>query len=61
MVNVYINYEKKFAFVEFRTVEETSNAMGLDGIMFEGVSVCARHAHIFAQFGSATCPCLTID
>ena len=39
MVNVYINYEKKFAFVEFRTVEETSNAMGLDGIMFEGVSV----------------------
>jgi hypothetical protein len=41
VVNVYINYEKKFAFVEFRTVEETSNAMGLDGIMFEGVSVCA--------------------
>jgi len=39
VVNVYINYEKKFAFVEFRTVEETSNAMGLDGIMFEGVSV----------------------
>ena len=39
MVNVYINYEKKFAFVEFRTVEETSNAMALDGIMFEGVSV----------------------
>lgn len=39
VVNVYINYEKKFAFVEFRTVEETSNAMALDGIMFEGVSV----------------------
>lgn len=35
VVNVYINYEKKFAFVEFRTVEETSNAMALDGIMFE--------------------------
>ena len=42
MVNVYINYEKKFAFVEFRTVEETSNAMGLDGIMFEGVSVSVQ-------------------
>ena len=41
VVNVYINYEKKFAFVEFRTVEETSNAMALDGIMFEGVSVRA--------------------
>lgn len=33
VVNVYINQEKKFAFVEFRTVEETSNAMALDGIM----------------------------
>lgn len=36
VVNVYLNYEKKFAFVEFRTVEEASNAMALDGIMFEG-------------------------
>mgnify|MGYP002775222881 FL=1 len=35
MVNVYINHEKKFAFVEMRTVEEASNAMALDGIMFE--------------------------
>ena len=35
MVNVYINHEKKFAFVEMRTVEEASNAMALDGIIFE--------------------------
>ena len=35
MVNVYINHEKKFAFVEMRTVEEASNAMALDGIVFE--------------------------
>ena len=26
MVNVYINYEKKFAFVEFRTGEPTHDA-----------------------------------
>ncbi|KFM28314.1 Splicing factor U2af large subunit A [Auxenochlorella protothecoides] len=38
VVNVYINFEKKFAFVELRTVEETSNAMALDGIMYEGVT-----------------------
>ena len=44
-MNVYINYEKKFAFVEFRTVEETSNAMALDGIMFEGVSVRLPPSH----------------
>ncbi|KAG0610469.1 hypothetical protein M758_7G068200 [Ceratodon purpureus] len=39
VVNVYINQEKKFAFVEMRTVEEASNAMALNGIIFEGVSV----------------------
>ncbi|XP_057825484.2 splicing factor U2af large subunit B isoform X4 [Cryptomeria japonica] len=42
VVNVYINHEKKFAFVEMRTVEEASNAMALDGIMFESVSVRVR-------------------
>lgn len=39
VVNVYINHEKKFAFVEMRTVEEASNAMALDGIIFEA-STC---------------------
>ncbi|XP_002988368.2 splicing factor U2af large subunit B isoform X1 [Selaginella moellendorffii] len=42
VVNVYINQEKKFAFVEMRTVEEASNAMALDGISFQGVSVRVR-------------------
>ncbi|CAA7022177.1 unnamed protein product [Microthlaspi erraticum] len=42
VVNVYINYEKKFAFVEMRTVEEASNAMSLDGIIFEGAPVKVR-------------------
>jgi splicing factor U2AF subunit len=42
VVNVYINAEKKFAFVELRTVEECSNATSLDGVMFEGVAVRVR-------------------
>ncbi|KAJ4703450.1 U2 snRNP auxiliary factor large subunit [Melia azedarach] len=42
VVNVYINHEKKFAFVEMRTVEEASNAMALDGIIFEGTAVRVR-------------------
>lgn len=42
VVNVYINHEKKFAFVEMRTVEEASNAMALDGIVFEGLAVRVR-------------------
>jgi len=54
VVNVYINAEKKFAFVEFRTVEETSNAMALDGIMFEGVSVRVRRPNDYNPAMAAT-------
>ncbi|XP_057517690.1 splicing factor U2af large subunit A-like isoform X2 [Amaranthus tricolor] len=42
VVNVYINHEKKFAFVEMRSVEEASNGMALDGIIFEGTPVKVR-------------------
>ncbi|XP_020530266.1 splicing factor U2af large subunit B isoform X2 [Amborella trichopoda] len=42
VVNVYINHEKKFAFVEMRSIEEASNAMALDGILFEGAPVKVR-------------------
>lgn len=38
VVNVYINQEKRFAFVEMRTVEEASNAMALDGIIYEVIT-----------------------
>ncbi|GFH05877.1 U2 snRNP auxiliary factor large subunit, partial [Haematococcus lacustris] len=53
VVNVYINKEKNFAFVEFRTVEETSNAMALDGIMFEGVSVRVRRPNDYNPAAAA--------
>ncbi|CAD7696278.1 unnamed protein product [Ostreobium quekettii] len=53
VVNVYINREKNFAFVEFRTVEETSNAMALDGIMFEGVSVRVRRPNDYNPAAAA--------
>ncbi|KAL6222724.1 hypothetical protein ACLB2K_006115 [Fragaria x ananassa] len=36
VVNVNINHERNFALVEMRSVEEASNAMALDGIVFEG-------------------------
>ena len=44
VLNVYINHDKKFAFVEMRSVEEASNAMALDGIMFEGAPVKLRRS-----------------
>lgn len=48
MVNVYINQEKKFAFVELRTVEETSNAMALDGVNFD---VSSSQVPLFSTLG----------
>ncbi|KAK7268275.1 hypothetical protein RIF29_20971 [Crotalaria pallida] len=39
VVDVNINHDKKFALVEMRSVEEASNAMALDGIIFEGTPV----------------------
>jgi len=42
VVNSYINVEKKFSFVEFRSVEETSNALALDGVVIDGVGFRAR-------------------
>lgn len=66
VVNVYINHEKKFAFVEMRSVEEASNAMALDGIIFEGVSVRVRrptdyNPSLAAALGpSQPSPCLNL-
>jgi len=37
-----MNREQRFALVEFRLTEEASNAMALDGILFEGVPVKVR-------------------
>ncbi|OEL29679.1 Splicing factor U2af large subunit B [Dichanthelium oligosanthes] len=42
VLNVYMNHERRFALVEMRLVEEASNAMALDGILFEGVPVNIR-------------------
>ena len=42
VLNVYINPEKRFAFVEFRAVAEASNAMALNGTLFRGVELIVR-------------------
>ncbi|KAJ7562568.1 hypothetical protein O6H91_03G074700 [Diphasiastrum complanatum] len=55
VVNVYINQEKRFAFVEMRTVEEASNAMALDGIVYEGgVAVRVRRPSDYNPSMAAT-------
>ncbi|CAN6210427.1 unnamed protein product [Urochloa humidicola] len=40
--DVDMNHERRFAFVEMRLVEEASNAMALDGILFEGAPLIIR-------------------
>jgi splicing factor U2AF subunit len=32
VIGCYLNMDKRFAFVEFRNVEEASNAMAFDGV-----------------------------
>ncbi|GKC37823.1 splicing factor U2af large subunit B isoform X3, partial [Tanacetum coccineum] len=54
VVNVYINHEKKFAFVEMRSVEEASNAIALDGIMFEGAPVKVKRPSDYNKSLAAT-------
>ena len=42
VLSVYINREKQFAFIEFRTIEEASNAMALDGVVMGGSQLRVR-------------------
>lgn len=42
VVSTYINREKQFAFVEFRTVEEASNCLAFDGILWQGSALRVR-------------------
>ncbi|KAL6757477.1 hypothetical protein V8C86DRAFT_2623885 [Haematococcus lacustris] len=45
VISVFMNMAKRFAFVEFRNVEEASNAMALDGIMCQGEVLKVRRPH----------------
>merc|ERR1712217_38912 len=42
VLSIYINHDKKFAFVEFRSVEECSNCMALEGILWRGSQLRVR-------------------
>lgn len=42
VLSIYINRDKKFAFVEFRSVEECSNCMALEGTLWRGSQLRIR-------------------
>jgi hypothetical protein len=54
ILTVYHNREKNFAFIEFRTVEETSNAIALDGAVFNGVAVRVRRPNDYNAAAGGT-------
>ena len=39
VVSIYLNLDKKFSFVEFRTPEEATTGLGLDGIVMRGMTL----------------------
>uniref|UniRef100_A0A674F3D8 U2 small nuclear RNA auxiliary factor 2 n=1 Tax=Salmo trutta TaxID=8032 RepID=A0A674F3D8_SALTR len=47
---VQINQDKNFAFLEFRSVDETTQAMAFDGIIFQGQSLKIRRPHDYQPF-----------
>ncbi|KAK4051593.1 hypothetical protein OIV83_002733 [Microbotryomycetes sp. JL201] len=42
VISVHLNYEKNYAFVEFRNAEEATNALGFDGIIFQNSALKIR-------------------
>ncbi|KAM0789749.1 hypothetical protein ACM66B_006604 [Microbotryomycetes sp. NB124-2] len=42
VISVHLNYEKNYAFVEFRNAEEATNALAFDGIIFQNSALKIR-------------------
>lgn len=42
VISVHVNYEKNYAFVEFRNPEEATNALGFDGIVYQNNALKIR-------------------
>lgn len=53
VISVQINTEKAFAFVEMRSVDETSKAMGFDSLDFNGQLLKIRRPHDYQPVGVA--------
>ncbi|KAF9815418.1 hypothetical protein SFRURICE_011570 [Spodoptera frugiperda] len=51
-----INLDKNFAFLEFRSIDETTQAMAFDGINFKGQSLKIRRPHDYQPMpGTGSC------
>ncbi|XP_064456615.1 splicing factor U2AF 50 kDa subunit-like isoform X1 [Ornithodoros turicata] len=56
-----INLDKNFAFLEFRSIDETTQAMAFDGINFKGQSLKIRRPHDYQPMpGMAETPSIAV-
>lgn len=56
-----INLDKNFAFLEFRSIDETTQAMAFDGINFKGQSLKIRRPHDYQPMpGMSENPSVTV-
>jgi len=56
-----INLDKNFAFLEFRSIDETTQAMAFDGINFKGQSLKIRRPHDYQPMpGMSETPHITV-
>lgn len=53
VISVYLNLEKRFAFIELRSLEETAAALALDGVLFNTMSLRMRRPN---DYNEAACP-----
>lgn len=59
VIAVQINLDKNFAFLEFRSIDETTAAMAFDGIVFQGQSLKIRRPRDYqAMPGMTDTPCI---
>lgn len=56
-----VNLDKNFAFLEFRSIDETTQAIAFDGINFKGQSLKIRRPHDYQPMpGMSEHPTLTM-
>ena len=53
VLSVYTNPDKRYAFVEFRSVDEASNALGLFGAAFDGTPIRVHRPNDFDRAAAA--------
>lgn len=53
VISVYLNLEKRFAFIELRSLAETAAALAMDGVLFSSMSLRMRRPN---DYNEASCP-----